>query len=829
MQVVKSRQDIIDELTSQVVNGHPLSEVFNSLVGKELLYYAGTVLHQLSVYQSELVSLKEISRSSLPELVASAYANDLTISLNRPASVTVTLPSQSSGEVVYAPFSLSASVGSAMFYNVDFVRSGETFDLVQGSLQYSLSKGSGVYDVFPALRNVSTSTQWTLYKEVLSSDASSTYLKLGNYAYPQSVWVFSRATNSSGAYYEFPFTRYEGNLRDKASNMYLVKVGWDYSVNVYFGNSQWANDPFNQGDNDVQVCWLNLTFTNFTLPSNFQVLDLEQNEVPVEVITSSVGERSSLTYAKEMFGVASGRVEGVVTLAQIQSYLNSLSSVNSSIVEEGERSVLIYVKPKKGLSKFQFIEDFLDLYGVPGVSYQVQVSTPVVFDVSLTPVGNQGVLEMSSAISYLNKALSYDKLKLTDVISNSILQSELGVLGVTSVRPELVVSDDVHNQYDGYLQLSSLPVPNTFKVAVPSGRDNVPEEVLAFDSDGVIKQITTQGAFSGTIQVSPLGDYLFVCNSSKQYLMRWNAYYWDMVEVTGLLKSDVSTGLAEGRFDRYSLSFKTYVASGRVTLFTSIESFNESDVSLFVRPSAQVASYSATLAGVTPDTQAVYLNGSLYVLLSGKVLRYEWDGEGWQQTESAISSESVTRFIVLGDYIISFTSGSSVGVFDTTKCLNYETCALTVPDISLSNIKDILGVTSSTVHVLHLEGDVVKVTEFSVRVSLNSRQVQFTRVRVIGSSDNVEMSAILGYRGSFETIMNEENNVFSVLGLSEGTREVEPFNNPQVYQVSGNIDYNTGKVYGLSVKDSQKISYKVYGTLTGGSTYPELGKVYSNG
>jgi hypothetical protein len=77
--------------------------------------------------------------------------------------------------------------------------------------------------------------------------------------------------------------------------------------------------------------------------------------------------------------------------------------------------------------------------------------------------------------------------------------------------------------------------------------------------------------------------------------------------------------------------------------------------------------------------------------------------------------------------------------------------------------------------------------------------------------------------------MNEENNVFSVLDLSEGTREVEPFNNPQVYQVSGNIDYNTGKVYGLSVKDSQKISYKVYGTLTGGSTYPELGKVYSNG
>lgn len=847
--MARSKQDIVNALIEAAQQDPILGEVTASLVGKELLYFGANVIYQIESATNAVSRFSDLSRADMDQLIAFGFSHEVPVATYRPATVTLTL--RTASPQVFAPFTLRLAIGSAFFYNIDFVQSGRQVTFYQGIVR-TIRSSSQTLDAFQldskGIASSFVAGSWQLYKEFLAGSYQSSYVKLGEKAIPASVRVFAKSTDSSSLAV-FPYTEFQYGLTSPQAHLYKVRTGWDRSINVYFGDANWA-EAVNMEQFYYQLYWLEATAQNFSVTKQASIQDLisgttfkvSDSGPGFSISSSTLAEAESLSYARSSMEQAIFETQGLVTETQIKAYVDSFPSVNSSrlsssVSSQGLPSVEVLVKPASPENtSFGFLQDALTQYGVDGVSYKVTAATPVSFKVRLTPIGSSGVSELPRAQQMISDFCSYQNLTLSSLVSSSVLTQYLQQQGLFNVNAEVVVSDLPVTASSAQLQLPAPPLINTIRQV--SG-----DEVVGFDSNGVWRSLSSKGTSISTSSqtiTSFVGDYIFLCTpGQKNYLVRSSGSNWVAQDVTQFLRTTAGESLS-GRFidtsDQGPAFLHTSQASGQqqLLIFPDSAAFREGPASIFNSLTVVTPIWEVT---VSNSQYSIDLNASVG-LYNGYLYFYKVGGTSvWRlQTLGTQVSESLTEVWTIAD--------------DSVRCFLISGQKLTILESTGNFLSSIFEVSLGTdglrtQYSIESQGGVPSGIQ-----SFTKTLVGFEFVSVSGVSTYFARFSNLSGRGlcylSPQTSVNFQPWVFGsssvtptyVRKVAEGVylpsvyplvQVVSDFSS--VYDLTfsrrfvseGTVDYISGVIYGIVVEgEDDKLSYEVSGTLTGSNNYPQF-------
>lgn len=874
----RTRQQIIDTLFEQAESDPILSSVSRSLVGKELTYFAGNVIYQVESMGNAVSRFADVARADFQQLIAYAYTNDVPCDTVKPATVRITLKTAS--VKVLPPFAVRLEVGNLNFYNIDFVRTDQQITLYQGTpkavTSISRSTEGATLDALGIDSGVLSDESyqsWTLYKEFQKGKYQSSYIKLGENAISDSVRVFARqmGTNSSmGVLVDptqivFPYTEFNRSLTSPEAKLYKVRTGWDLSVNVLFGDDNWAMQV-NQDQYQYEVYWLEAGVTNFNLKANNKLYLGYDNDPSQKIllrdsgdgeyysVTSySLGESQSLAYARSFVQTKTFAQQGLVTEQQILSYLAALPSVNSSRVDTDSESntVTVTLKPTDPEDTyFQFIEDYLYQYGVIGNKYKVVVATPLDFNVELTTISQSGLSELSRARQVVEEYCSYESLTINTPISSAILNQKLQQSGIYNVSASIVVKGEaVSPGVDQSQKLQAQPAINTIRQYSSNG------ELVGFDSDGTFRQIQ-----SGTLSIpsnpilSVVGDFFFltgkVSGQTKSYLLDKQDARSLCVDASNIL-TDSTGAPIYGKFFEFSedsLQFLQNVEGEfKVLNFANSPIFQEGDTSIFnristIRPYGESYPLSlydlvGTEISLVSEGSFAMVNSLLYCAVNvaedgtpqyriGQFQLQTKDGyTSWvlQRFVGSTTSSDIrmTRFLVYDGNILIPTSFDESGAWLGYDIFNTVTTRSYIGSVSVQGGATItptyLKFSSGYLYALQ-QGETPSLVQCSFRFSSNLQTLQLNIQTKLQFSD--------GFPTSLDAIdsdgviyMSNPTTIWKSTISKEGTPVL--ISDSQQFMSVGSVDYEVGVIYGIEeVGSDNYLDYSVAGTLKGSSVYP---------
>lgn len=868
---------LVDQITSG--SGTTWNALAESLVGKELLWWGANVIVNAEEISDAINGVQDLSRENMDKVLQFAYTNEVSCDTNKPATVKVRIYDNGSVPTVpevVGPFQVMLQIGSLTFFNLEYQNSSEELTLYQGTLcqAYSGTEDFVRYDGATAF----TDKSWRLYSQFKEGKYQSAYIKLGEGAVSSSVRVFAQQKSGAGATGSrpiFPYTEYNAALSDPEAQLYKVRTGWDRSVNVLFGDSNWAK-TIDVSQYQYQILWLQGGTSRFNMLSSAQLFIAgseydgsagaagitKQNasgslSVYYESLSTTDGESNSLSYARSYVVSALYKTRGVVTDTQIKNFVNSFDSVQSAKVTSANGVVQVVVKPTvEGDTAFGFLQDFLYQYGVDGMQYVVRAGTPLYFSVHLTAVDTTRAVDAAAAKRVVMQEFSYSSLSILSDVSAAIINQTLILNGINGVVSSIRVTEPVEVD-NGQQVLSALPVVNTIK-------QYVGESVLVgFDSDGVYKELAPVGSetpgwsvdVSGTPYVSVAGDYLYVSNGSNYYMTRFEESR--LVSVDAGLAFNMAYGVFATQSRSNMVMFR--LASGgstvsSVDVYAESAAFRDGYGSLFSRNSRVTPLMSYGIDHGTLDLTANFLYDGSYLYL------VETGGSGaqvWRYELSASSGASkfVKSPISIGDAgnvqagamtfygnMVFVPSGTDrkLGVyylFDPVSGYSTQGSVTWMDDSSRELYVRSLWFSGSTLYILGTEGsDTGSVTLYQC----NYRFVNSN----LGLQLSVLSSVVLQTTGSevAARILNVEDAVITV-GVSQ--EEASPMvwrgsmssltsgtpyaiGDSRLFVEMGTVDYNLGVIYGLSNSNPSAqdvLVYEVSGSLMRDTTFPVLDTV----
>lgn len=844
----RSRQDIVRSLLEAADQDPILGSVSRSLVGKELLYFGANVIYQLESATDAISRFQDLSRADFDQLIAFGYTHEVSVATFRPATVTLSLHLPTSQ--VFVPFTLRLQIGGASFYNIDFVQSGRQAIFYQG-VPRTLRSSSQVLDAFQldskAIVSPLSSSPWRLFTEFVSGKYQSSYVKLGPQAVPTSVWVFARQADTPTSPV-FPYTEFQYGLVSPQALLYKVRTGWDRSINVLFGDTNWA-EAVNTELYVYQLYWLEATSQNFTVTKQASITDLISGNVykvsdkaPGFTITSStLAEPNSLSYARSSMEQALFESQGLVTETQIKAYVDTIASVNSSrisssISPNGTPQVQVVVKPTdKDNSAFGFLEDSLYQYGVHGIQYSVLVATPLGFQVRLTALGSSGVQALPRAQQIIASFCEYDKLSINSLVSSAILTQHLQQNGIFDVSAQIVVSHLPVAASQGSQRLLASSQVNTIRQIFDGF-------TVAFDSNGIWRSLSRTpigGSFVSSF-TSKVGDYIFASfNDFKTYLFRFSGDRLVAVETTNYIRTSDGTPL-RGRFIDFSdrgPAFLHTPTSGpqQLLIFPNSAAFREGPASIFnsLTVVTPVATFTFDSADNSFDAQAsTALVGSF---LYG--FKKNSNGELWRASLEASevvfpdssyqqipASNTIRRFTISGNKMYVPTSEDSY--LDTLYVLGLDLSASrevfsVISDVSPQNVSFLQSTFSGFEFVSPKEA-VTYIARFQSLPSGSLLQLQVQNridIEVWGMDD--PQPFIVSPQKLYASVTGGQ--MAEVISTTGNTSSVVYLSNASQYLSEGTVDYAEGVIYGVQqYTDSDYITYEVSGTLVGETTYPDF-------
>lgn len=610
-------QSLVDQVSSR--SGSIWQSLSSSLVGKELLWYGAVLLYNQQEIANSINGVYDLSRvNSLAEVVRYAYAQNVPVDINRPASVVVRMYGTSG--TVFPPFSVRLQVGTTTFYNIDYCSIDQDITLYMGRvcsmLSYFLSESDPLLTTLGS-DVVSSQTAWQLYSELTEGRFLSSYVKLGQGVLSDSVRVFARSfQNGSGVGPVFPYTAWNANLSDPSALLYKVRMGWDYSSNVYFGDSNWAM-LVSPELYHYQIVWLQGLTQRYSLPTSATIVvhlgdsiadrtytriqsesDIVSGSFQYIVKSNSEAEANSITYARNYVISKIFSSSGIVTETQILNFVQSFDTVSSALVTASLGDVRVTIKPQSANNvSFDFLEDFLYQYGVDGTTYTVTAGTPLVFNVVLTALYSDSSAYLSQAKSLVESYLSYDALTISSIVSASSVLQMLNESGIRGVGVDISLTEPL-TVVGTTMNLSTSPLANTIRQTSPLGL------LVGFDSDGTWLSLSGSPSVSGDVQLSMAGDFVYGSYNGASYL-------YD-IDGSRLLAVSGATPFRNisGKFvsqSSGSLVFVSEVASDRkVYMYPNASSLQQGTYSIFTRTSY-----------ITPDAvYALELSSSLKLDLS---------------------------------------------------------------------------------------------------------------------------------------------------------------------------------------------------------------------
>lgn len=872
----RTRQEIIDSLFEQAEADPILSSVSRSLVGKELTYFGGNVLYQVETMGDAVSRFSDIARADFQQLIAFAYTNDVPCDTVKPATVRVTLNLKEVS--VYPPFAIRLEVGGLNFYNIDFVRSDEQITLYQGTIKAMTSLNRTVdgakLDVFgmesSGTVDASSYKSWRLYKEFKEGKYQSSYVKLGSLAISDSVRVFARQLGGASGVVGvdknqvvFPYTEFNQSLSSPEAKLYKVRTGWDKSINVLFGDDNWST-MVNQDQYQYEIYWMDAGTSNYNLKaSNYLLLGYNgsgqkkitrdsSNSEFYTVTAYTLGEVDSLSYAKSYVQTKKFLQQGLVTEPQISAYVDTLPAVNSSRIstDQGTNTVTVTVKPSDPEDVyFGFLEDYLTQYGVDGTSYKVVVATPLDFNVDVVAINQSGLSELSIAKQVIAEYCSYKNLTINTMVSTAILNQKLQQSGIFNVTATIVVKGEkVSPDLTLTQKLQATPQINTIR------QYNANNQLVAFDSDGVYRQISKKPGISvdGIPMISAVGDFFYVCFKSGS---KFSASYLLKKEESRILAVNASSVLVDSEGNPvYGKFFEVYedtvaflsikdVGVYEVLHYAKSSVFEDGDTSIFnrlttIRPvsAAEAITIPNETTLVESGTFAI-VNSQLFLTLSYgsayKLARMTLNGTTWSQGDSAIPTNSLTdvrssKFGVVDKVIIipsKFVKSVDNEVIDTWSEYNFYDVVNSAPGqgvITLQNDKTSLpeGLVFSGVNLYILnKEDKTTVQQCGYRFSSNMKTLQLIVQKEQSYAGDDSPENLLKVNSSGVLFLSNASLIWKNT-INENAQGL-PVGKSFMFQSEGSVDYETGTIYGIQqYSEGDYLDYIVAGTLKGTSVYP---------
>lgn len=877
-----TREEYYELLVNQAESksGSVWNSLVSSLVGKELLYYGANVLADVDQVVDMINGVQDLSRvSSLSQVVNFAYTNEVSCDTVRPSTIKIKITGVS---VVVAPFYIQLVVGGVVYYNIDFVKTDQEITLYQGSV-YSCSSGSTSLVTLPDMASPTTKS-WRLYLEFREGKYQSSYVKLSSDAISASVRVYAKSINAAGPV--FPYTEYNAALSNPEALLYKVRTGWDFSVNVLFGDSNWAQQVMPSQYN-YQIVWLQAGTNRVTLSSS-SLLYISGTEwdgstgsgaiyksgvklnssVYYDVISSSDGEASSIPYARNYVISAVYKSRGIVTNQQVKNFVASFPSVGSVQVLSGDGKVTAYVKPTVvGDTNFGFIQDMLYQYGVSGGYYAVVAASPLHFNVTLRPVSAESSASVLAAQDVVVNTFSYDSLSITDDVSAAIINQTLALNGITGIVSVIAVQESV-SVSNGRMQLSATPVLNTIRQY-----NTNTGALVGFDSDGLFKSIGDLNSLGTSCLVSRVGDFLYLTDGSKFYLLD--------VQSNRVLAVDASLAFnkSNGVFSMNSgsttaLLYQDSAGDWYVSQYAVSASLSSGSASLFYRNSflQPISTYKVVLSGSLSSLE-VDLMGSFFCMGSTAYIALKAEGGSALYRFDLTPSEAGMVYssygvsvgpssnvqggnaAILNDDIVVPAGGSSLNsdYLSMFYVLRTSTGALYTPTVQVTDTSgqslQLTGVTSiyfsgSQLYFLvpdksnnattlcsalyRFSSDMQNVVlSITSTVSVPAYYIEGTgyiyadRILYADASTLWLLSAQdsnnpVHWRGSLSALQSSESSVVKLLSSFYEFTSV------------GSVDYNTGVIYGISssllIPDT--VEYEVSGSLMRDGFYPDLVDVF---
>lgn len=869
----RTRQEIIDSLFEQAEADPILSSVSRSLVGKELTYFGGNVLYQVETMGDAVSRFSDIARADFQQLIAFAYTNDVPCDTVKPATVRVMLNLKET--TVYPPFAVKLEVGGLNFYNIDFVRSDEQITLYQGTVRAMTSLNRTVdgskLDVFgldsSGTVDASNYKSWRLYKEFKEGKCQSSYVKLGVSAISDSVRVFARQLGSASGVVGvdtnqivFPNTEFNQRLSSPEAKLYKVRTGWDKSINVLFGDDNWST-MVNQEQYQYEIYWLDAGTSNYNLKaSNYLILGYDgsgqkritrdsSNSEFYTVTAYTLGENNSLSYAKSYVQTKKFLQQGLVTEPQISSYVDTLPAVNSSRISTDQvtNTVTVTIKPSDPEDVyFGFLEDYLTQYGVDGTTYKVIVATPLDFNVEIVAINQSGLSELSRAKQVIAEYCSYENLTINTMVSTAILNQKLQQSGIFNVTATIVVKgESVTPDINQTQKLQATPQINTIRQYNGQG------QLVAFDSDGVYRQISKQGGIStegDSSMISAVGDFFYLCfksgNTVTAYLLKKEESRILAVDASNILV-DSSGESVYGKFFEVSedtIAFLRIKNSGYEVLhYAKSTVFEDGDTSIFnrlttIRPVRDAETIQLNDEGTPVETGTfaivnsyLFLTtdmGGVYQLKMLSLTNKVWS-TGTLKVQISTSDIRGTKFGVYNNNIIvpigfvKPTASGDVNTWSDYKILDTEKGSVREGTVTLQNDKVTLpeGMIFSGVNLYILnKGDQTTVQQCGYRFSSNMMTLQLIiQKEQTYSGDTPE--SLLKVNDSGVLFLSNVSVIWKnrINENNPGFKVKDSF----MFNSEGSVDYETGTIYGIQqYSEDDYLDYIVAGTLRGTSVYP---------
>lgn len=862
--MARTRQEIVQSLMEQAGADPILSSVSRSMVGKELMYFGANVIYQLESMSDAVSRFQDIARADFEQLIAYAYTNDVPCDTVKPATVKITL--QVEGSKVYSPFELCLQVGNLRFYNIDFVKSDQIITLYQGKLCATTSLSSDREGAVLNALNLDTNLSpaynaWRLYTEFKSGKYQSSYIKLGANAVSDSVRVFARElqqgylVNTDNPI--FPYTEFNQSLASPDAKLYKVRTGWDKSVNVMFGDENWAQQV-NQELYQYEIYWLDAGVVNFNITEN-NVLVISQGAKSLKqtgtekfsVVSYTSAENNSLAYAKSFVQTKKFLQQGLVTVSQIRAYLDTVQAVNSSKINANPETntVTVVVKPSDPLdSYFGFLEDYLTQYGNIGTTYEVYVATPLDFVVQLKALSADGALNMARARQEVQDYCSYENLSLTTPVSSVILTQRLQQAGIFDISATIVVNGEPLSPVNGQQKLSAQPRVNTIKLYNSAGVQ------VGFDSDGVFRQLQSAGIqLNGTSILSKVGDFWFASTPNlPSYLIRVKDGVVQAVNADRILTDPLGNPIV-GKFFEYVEDYYAFydVVNNRVLRFAVSSSFEEGDTSIFNRLTSIRA-----VASNPVDLTSLNLQGTVYS--SGPMAIV--NGYLVASVEFVVGSNTVygvySFILQQGNWTtstLSLLSGSITSSNPIITRFTVQGTKVVIPtSMSTSQVLSTYSVSDLTKNAAPVEGSI---TGYQFEGKLLDWRVDDNLLYVLVESPTDVKSELLTFNFRFSNIQDTlqiENQVKKELVDSLGNFPVKILQvNPiwvsdktilwkiilpeqvnlydammaREFQTVGSVDYDSGIIYNVDGEVDSYFDYEVAGTIVGDKVYPNLVEV----
>lgn len=848
--MARTRQEIVNTLLEKAATDPILDTVSRSLVGKELIYFGANVVYQLEQAGDVLSRYSDLARADAQQLIAYAYTHEVPCSFTKPAIVRVKVNTNT--VETYAPFTVYITIGGTRFYNIDFVTTDREFTLYQGTPKAIVSATGRTLDAFSldSLGVVRQYQNWQLYKEFSEGNYLSSYLKLGESVIPESVRVFARAIDGANQGIVFPYTEYNQSLADPSAKLYKVRTGWDQSINLYFGDTNWA-EQVNQELYEYEIYFLEASVTNFTVTTN-NTLALGERSLTQRpnadgesftVSSYSMGETGSLSYARTSILSAQFISQGLITEAQILNYVNSLDTVNSAkiLINQSSHSVNVVVKPAEpDNTEFGYLEDTLRQNGAIGVNYNVTVATAVDFNVTLQSVGSQSMQNMTRAKQVIEDYCSYKNITLASQISSATLNQVLQLAGIRDIIALIEVTHEPVNQDSfGAQKLPALPQANSIKMF--DGAD----VLTGFDSDGTFRVISKEPILQDTdttFNASFVGDFLLLSNTvlgdqlfvdrepsrilaSKSTLRDKDGIAFPPNADMRFLQSDSDSVLPFIYGVPSSSNF-------RLCYFSKSNSIYRGDLSIFNRTmdiraleEYPIALKSGSLNGAHGG---IYYGGYIFLVTD------ENDGYGIHRAlvkDGVAEDEGV---VITGLTNLSFSFGvmnnSLWFLKDASTIYKIEalTGGLTQYQIAYQNAESVDY------------GDIVAFTiKNGIFYVASTKIVNGARIYYIHRYSTQEVSGklnlifqqaieIQGAPASNTAYLNVYDDRI-VLALQKGcilttasgtSLGYIPWANARMLETSGSVDYNTGTVYNVNGGIGSYFRYSVAGVISGDTIYP---------